>query len=280
MLADFGLSIVGDKTEGRMTSTGDDAGAKRYLAPERIRPSTSNQRRNTAGDVFAFGCLCYFVRHRCRNYQSITESRQLYSGKQPFHGVKDVGVMLQVLDGNRPERPQGNPFLTDSMWLLIQDCWSQEQTERPSMRQVEDRLYAELAASETSSYMVSSQQDIILVRLCIPRSLRDVFSSQDLPKCDNSTVVMTYVLSMVDNETIEIHPEETDPECEPFLHALQLVLAEALESSCVSSASFSLSSSNIIPLTVGQKSIIIIAISEYADCNDEVRFRSEVGIRK
>jgi serine/threonine protein kinase len=59
-LADFGLSIVGETTIGRMSSGSGTAGNPRYLAPERVA-ATQNMRRSTACDVYAFACVCLFV---------------------------------------------------------------------------------------------------------------------------------------------------------------------------------------------------------------------------
>jgi serine/threonine protein kinase len=60
LLADFGLSIVGENTAGRMTSGSDSAGNPRYTAPERIL-ATEKLRRSAASDVYAFACVCLFV---------------------------------------------------------------------------------------------------------------------------------------------------------------------------------------------------------------------------
>ena len=59
-IADFGLAIVGDGTVGRMTTV-KDAGTMQCMPPERLDPSTEGLRQTAAGDVYAFGCLCYVV---------------------------------------------------------------------------------------------------------------------------------------------------------------------------------------------------------------------------
>jgi serine/threonine protein kinase len=60
-LADFGLSIVGETAIGKMSSASNAGGNIRYLAPERIDPTSQDMRPSTACDVYAFACVCLFV---------------------------------------------------------------------------------------------------------------------------------------------------------------------------------------------------------------------------
>jgi hypothetical protein len=59
----------------------------------------------------AFGCITRFV--------------QAFSGLLPFEGDRKEGVILRVMSGARPNRPQGSLDLglTDSVWGMIQACW-------------------------------------------------------------------------------------------------------------------------------------------------------------
>jgi serine/threonine protein kinase len=63
VLADFGLSIVGDSSRDAMTATGTGAGSIRWMSPERFAEICP--RRSRANDVYAFGCLCYLVSLEC-----------------------------------------------------------------------------------------------------------------------------------------------------------------------------------------------------------------------
>ena len=62
-LADFGSITVGEATTGRMTTAKDFAGTLQYTPPERLDPTTEEQRPTTAADVYAFGIVSYVVRH-------------------------------------------------------------------------------------------------------------------------------------------------------------------------------------------------------------------------
>lgn len=60
--------------------------------------------------------------------------RQLYTGYPPFHDafLHDAPVMLQVMEGIRPSRPEGN-VISDEVWTVMQKCWSHNFTERPTI---------------------------------------------------------------------------------------------------------------------------------------------------
>jgi serine/threonine protein kinase len=63
-LCDFGLVVVGDTTEECFTATSHGQGTKSWMSPQRL--TGSRYRRTTADDVYAYGCLCYYVSTTCR----------------------------------------------------------------------------------------------------------------------------------------------------------------------------------------------------------------------
>jgi hypothetical protein len=67
-LADFGLSIVGETTVGRMSSASNNGGNIRYLAPERVDPASQDMRRTIAGDVYGLACVCLYVSSTLRSW--------------------------------------------------------------------------------------------------------------------------------------------------------------------------------------------------------------------
>jgi serine/threonine protein kinase len=121
------------------------AGNIRYLAPERFNPASSDMRRTTASDVYAFACVCLLVGPLSSTLALIQYLRsiQLYTMKHPFHQWReDVTVIMQVVLNQRPAR-QDQEFchpMTDVMWRLVEDAWNQDPAARPSMRQLEQRL--------------------------------------------------------------------------------------------------------------------------------------------
>lgn len=43
---------------------------------------------------------------------------------------------MRVIEGKRPERPEGVAELSDSVWDLIELCWKQEREKRPTISYV------------------------------------------------------------------------------------------------------------------------------------------------
>ncbi|THU86329.1 kinase-like protein [Dendrothele bispora CBS 962.96] len=125
-IADFGLSHVADselhKWTSLSTSSHSNKGTTRWLAPECLEGG----RINYASDVYAFACVCY----------------EIFTGLVPFHELKDGAVILKVIRGQRPDRPDKivHRHLSDSMWGIIQQCWSQEPDGRPEANVLPSRV--------------------------------------------------------------------------------------------------------------------------------------------
>ncbi|KAJ7719093.1 kinase-like domain-containing protein [Mycena maculata] len=120
-IADFGLSSIADVITLRFTHSTAivRGGTTRYQAPELLRGESHN---HFGSDVYAFACVCY----------------EILTGKAPFFEIfNDAAVMFKVLGGSRPARPDG---CFDGLWDLLQDCWKENQAERPTSGQIVQRL--------------------------------------------------------------------------------------------------------------------------------------------
>jgi serine/threonine protein kinase len=60
VIADFGLTLVGDVTYGRFTAT-SSRGTSGWMSPERINQGEECRDRTAAMDVWAYGLLCFMV---------------------------------------------------------------------------------------------------------------------------------------------------------------------------------------------------------------------------
>jgi hypothetical protein len=75
---------------------------------------------------------------------------QVYTGQRPFHDVPDaVAVGDRIGRGIRPKRPDASCRIAmpDNIWHLVQKCWKQEASERPSFSDV----VADLQTSDGST---------------------------------------------------------------------------------------------------------------------------------
>lgn len=137
-LADFGVSIVATESCFKWSGVGvSRTGTLRWLAPELLDGSCPHNTLQT--DIYAFACVCYEVRKFPDTYHDCLSDRpQLYSGNIPFHDLKRDGqVIVLVSQGHRPTRPG---HISNGMWSLIQECWEQETSGRPTSREIMDRL--------------------------------------------------------------------------------------------------------------------------------------------
>lgn len=70
----------------------------------------------------------------------------MFSGEMPMHDLRDFGVILAVTQGRRPQRPSHVLCqirgLDGDIWDLIENCWADRPSERPSASQITNRLYS------------------------------------------------------------------------------------------------------------------------------------------
>ncbi|KAF5363231.1 hypothetical protein D9758_008382 [Tetrapyrgos nigripes] len=118
-LADFGLAAVAESHAFSTTST-RPGGTMRWLAPEVFLPNQFPNCSKLARDVYAFGCTVL----------------EVITGREPFSEPRlpDAAVMTAVIRGERPARSQGNPWCTDALWALIEECWTHDAAIRPSAK--------------------------------------------------------------------------------------------------------------------------------------------------
>ncbi|KAJ6582052.1 kinase-like domain-containing protein, partial [Mycena capillaripes] len=113
-ICDFGL--VKWSESSLLTGGSWSAGTCRYMAPELFfSDSPGSARPSFPSDVFAFACLAL----------------EICTGKVPFFEFRDAFVLHKVASNERPPRPD-DPVISDHLWDLIEVCWSQEPTARPS----------------------------------------------------------------------------------------------------------------------------------------------------
>ena len=60
---------------------------------------------------------------------------EVLSGEPPFARDKNFIVMRKVIEGERPQKPEGAWF-TDSLWRTLEQCWLPQPKDRPAVEAV------------------------------------------------------------------------------------------------------------------------------------------------
>lgn len=138
-------------------------GTTRWMSPERLNPDQFGikDRPTRESDCYALGMVIL----------------EVLSGDVPF--TKDWSenmVVVKVIDGERPGRPQGaeNVWFTDDLWGTLQACWSFQPNARPTVDAVFECLKR---ASTTWNPLHPGEDDDIRVR-----SDNDLCSGVDYPR--------------------------------------------------------------------------------------------------
>jgi len=122
------------------------------MSPERLDPSRFNFENSwptKESDCYALGMVIL----------------EVLSGQAPFQGDWDLMVMLKVLEGKHPERPQGakGVWFTDKLWGALEQCWSLQPRDRLTVEAILGHLeyhslhYAPIAAGDLVKLGVESR---------------------------------------------------------------------------------------------------------------------------
>lgn len=91
-------------------------------------------------DIYSFAMVVVEVRiHNLIPLECTTYRHKIFTGRAPFHDSTPTTVAVDVLSGNRPERPT-HPSLTDDLWDLTERCWNKNPRWRPDISEVVLRL--------------------------------------------------------------------------------------------------------------------------------------------
>ena len=129
-LADFGLlTILSDPDIFPTSSSIAACGTTRWMSPELLDPGKfglRDHRPTIESDCYALGMVIY----------------EVLSGKVPFATSVNVMVSRRVLEGDRPERPEGvqGSWFTHDLWGMLNCCWATHSKSRPGIRAVFERL--------------------------------------------------------------------------------------------------------------------------------------------
>ena len=112
-LADFGLLTIASNQETFVRSC-VRGGMIPWTSPERFDSVESGPTKES--DCYALGMVI------C----------EVLSGRPPFASPRSFRLLRRIMEGQRPERPQGeeSALFTDDLWETLQLCWKQKPDER------------------------------------------------------------------------------------------------------------------------------------------------------
>jgi len=100
-----------------------------WMSPERFDPGRfglNNHHPTKESDCYALGMVVY----------------EVLSGQVPFAPCGGPIIIFKVLNGEHPERPQGQErvWFTDILWEMLKWCWEPIPSDRPSLNAVLQHL--------------------------------------------------------------------------------------------------------------------------------------------
>ena len=124
-IADFSLiTLIPDRSTLRSSSF-VGGGTLRWMSPELLDPQNLNlndRRPTRKSDCYALGMVAY----------------EILSGQEPFEESSCYIALTKVVEGRRPERPQGEGgrWFTDEIWAVMERCWGHNPDHRASAKDV------------------------------------------------------------------------------------------------------------------------------------------------
>ena len=151
VLADFGLvALIPDQST--FLSTCLEGGTIQWMSPELLDPEKSGLQKGRLtmeSDCYALGMVIY----------------EVLSGQAPFPAYSSFTTLYKVLDGERPERPQGEAgkLFTDGIWNMVEDCWKTKPSERITAKDIlqglEGKPYPSRSPSDLNEGVVEADAD-------------------------------------------------------------------------------------------------------------------------
>ena len=161
-LAGFGhVTIISDLTHSETATLSEDSedseisGTLRWMSPELLFPEQFGAWKNRPteeSDCYALGMVVL----------------EVLTGKTPFPRCNNFIVMKKIIDKARPDRPTGPEatWFTDDLWAVLEQCWSHEPKQRPTIQGVLECLergsatWKPLSPSTDSDFQVDSDDDL------------------------------------------------------------------------------------------------------------------------
>jgi len=138
--------VLTDLSTALLSNTTDPSnGTTRWMSPELLDMALfdSDGLPSRESDCFALGMTIYEVSCSLSFGDLPLTYLQVLSGLVPFHHLRSPVVACAILRGERPGKPPNAVSLgfTEALWELLQSCWDESATGRPTARQLLDYLH-------------------------------------------------------------------------------------------------------------------------------------------
>jgi len=139
-LTGFNLVTIASEDQSTMISPATAGGTIPWMSPELLYPEKfglEESHLTKESDCYALGMVIY----------------EVLSGQVPFSRWKDPEIVHMVLDGERPERLEGDQgkLFTDEIWQVLERCWQNQPGARPSAKTILRGLEGNLSPLGPSS---------------------------------------------------------------------------------------------------------------------------------
>jgi len=128
------------------SETAVSGGTLCWMGPELLDPQRfgSSGHPTRESDCYALGMVIYEVGLLHSSRWLLIHPSQVLTGLRPFHHMYGYTPVPAVLRGERPEKPLDAESLGFSytLWGVVQLCWSESSSARPTAQQLFDCLLA------------------------------------------------------------------------------------------------------------------------------------------
>ena len=144
-------------------------------------PASEDERQTTQGDVYSLACV--FI--------------EVYTGETPWHEINRRKIPSLVLSGARPKRPtfHDGPKMSDPIWEIVERCWAQDPSKRPTADQVLTR-FEQVVHPLGQSQLLRSKY--LITREIGPPTLSQMKAKETKDLLDVVNLVRLYTVDMRD----------------------------------------------------------------------------------
>ena len=126
-----------------------EGGTIRWMSPELLNPKPfglEDSRPTKESDCYALGMVIY----------------EVLSGQPPFAQCKNTVVILEVMGGERPKRPQGTraAWFTDDLWGMLELCWKPQPHDRPGLKSLLYHLEDVVSPPQSPLPALTTNEDV------------------------------------------------------------------------------------------------------------------------